>query len=273
MNAVTVGALHSDNVPLGTLPAGTFDVWLDTGLCTVSSGLGPGAINAVKPDILAPGGRHHVRLLADGVGHRLRPIGKNSSLLGGIFVATPAPLTAANPDHTSRTIGTSVAAAIVTGVAARAHEALEAAYDDFVDIPGPQRAVLLKALLVHCARWTSAHDLIVEVLGPADKKQHVRQKDNVRRYLGYGAVDVGMVLDCATDRATLWAVGRLQKGTISTPSQCRYPPLCPVSRNSMSFRRRWHGLRHRALGLRTTVVSVSSSSTDSTCSDIRGESR
>jgi hypothetical protein len=104
-----------------------------------------------------------------------------------------------------------VAAAIVTGVAARAHEALETAYDDFLTVPGPQRAVLLKALLVHCARWTPAHDLIVEILGPADKKHHVRQKDNVRRYLGYGAVDVGMVLDCATDRPTLWAVGRLQK--------------------------------------------------------------
>jgi hypothetical protein len=211
MNAVTVGALHSDNFPPGALPASTFDVWLDTGLCTVSSGLGPGVGNAVKPDLLAPGGRHHVRLLPAGAGHLLRPIGKNSSLLGGIVVATPAPRAAVNPDHTSRTVGTSVAAAIVTGMAARAHEALEAAYDDFLTIPGPQRAALLKALLVHCARWTPACDLIVEILGPANKKQHVRQKDNVRRYLGYGAVDLSMVLDCAIDRATLWAVGRLEK--------------------------------------------------------------
>jgi Subtilase family len=211
INAVTVGALHSDNFPPGALPASTFDVWLDTGLCTVSSGLGPGASNAVKPDVLAPGGRHHVRLLPVGVGHLLRPIGKNTSLLGGIVVATPAPPAAVNPDRTSRTVGTSVAAAIVTGAAARVHEALETAYDDFLAIPGPQRAVLLKALLVHCARWTPARDLIVEVLGPANKKHHVRQKDNIRRYLGYGAVDVGMVLECATDRATLWAVGRLQK--------------------------------------------------------------
>ena len=55
--------------------------------------------------------------------------------------------------------------------------------------------MLLKALLVHSARWTPARDLIVEVLGPANKKHHVRQKDNIRRYLGYGAVDVGTVLD------------------------------------------------------------------------------
>lgn len=211
INALTVGALHSDSVPAGVLPASTFDVWQNTGLCTVSSGLGPGLGNAVKPDVLAPGGRHHVRLLPTTTGHALRPIGKQSTLLGGIVVAAPPGPTDINPDRTNRTVGTSVAAALVTGIAARAHEALEAAYDDFSSIAGAQRAVLLKALLVHCARWTSARDLIVEILGPADGKQHVRQKDNVRRYLGYGAIDPNIVLDCASDRATLWAVGRLQK--------------------------------------------------------------
>ncbi len=211
INALTVGALHSDSATPGALPALTFDVWRGTGLCTVSSGLGPGVGNAVKPDVLAPGGRHHVRLLAAGAGHRLRSIGKNVSSLGGIVVATPPAPTAVNPNSTGRTVGTSVAAAIMTGVAARAHEALEAAYDDFLAINGPQRALLLKGLLVHCARWTPASDLIIEILGPSDNKLHVRQKDNVRCYLGYGAVDAGMVLECATDRATLWAVGRLQK--------------------------------------------------------------
>ena len=220
MNALTVGALHSDNIPTGPLPASTFDVWLDTGLCTVSSGLGPGISNAVKPDVLAPGGRHHVRLLPNGAGHLLRPIGKNSSLLGGILVAAPPAPPAYDPNTTGRSVGTSIAAAITTGVAARVHEALEAAYDDFLAIPDSQRAVLLKALLVHCARWTAARDLIIEVIGPTDNKFAVRQKDNVRRYLGYGAIDMGMVLDCATDRATLWAVGRLQRGeshTFSVP--------------------------------------------------------
>lgn len=234
MNAVTVGALHSDNVAPGALPASVFDVWIDTGLCTISSGLGPGASNAVKPDVLAPGGRHHVRLLPAGAGHMLRPMGKNANFLGGIVVASPAPATAASPDHTSRTIGTSVAAAIISGVAARAHEALELSYDDFLAISHSQRAVLLKALLVHSARWTSARDLIIEVLGPADAKQNVRQKDNVRRYLGYGAVDADAVLDCATDRATLWAVGSLQKEQSNTFSV----PLPAV----MSGKPQLHGL-------------------------------
>jgi hypothetical protein len=211
MNALTVGALHSDSFAPGALPASTFDVWQDTGLCTISSGLGPGLKNAVKPDVLAAGGRHHVRLLPAGAGHRLRPISQNSPLLGGIVVAAPPAGADPNPDRTNRTVGTSVAAATLTGIAARAHELLDVSYDDFLALPGLQRAVLLKALLVHCARWTAARDLIVEILGPADGKLHVQQKDNVRRYLGYGSVDAATVLECATDRATLWAVGRLVK--------------------------------------------------------------
>jgi hypothetical protein len=75
-------------------------------------------------------------------------------------------------------------------------------------------------MLVHCARWTAGRDLILEVIGPPDNRQSVRQKDNIRRFLGYGAVEGGVVLDCASDRATLWAVGRLlsdQSHTFSTP--------------------------------------------------------
>jgi Subtilase family len=211
MNALTVGALHSDSFAPGALPASTFDVWQNTGLCTISSGLGPGLKNAVKPDVLAAGGRHHVRLLPAGAGHRLRPITQNSPILGGIVVAAPPAGADPNPDRTNRTVGTSVAAATLTGLAARAHELLEVTYDDFLALPAARRAVLLKALLVHCARWTAARDLIVEILGPADGKLHIQQKDNVRRYLGYGAVDAATVLECATDRATLWAVGRLVK--------------------------------------------------------------
>lgn len=219
MNALTVGALHADNVATAP-PAALLDVWAGTGMCTVSSGLGPGFGNAIKPDLLAPGGRHLVRLLPAGAGHLLRPVYKNVGAFSGIEVAAPAPPGAANPDRRSQTVGTSVAAALMSGLAGRAHEALEAAYDDFVAIPGSQRAVLLKALLVHCARWTSARDLIIDILGPADNRQHVRQKDNVRRYLGFGAVDPAVVLGCTNDRATLWAVGQLgreEANTFSVP--------------------------------------------------------
>jgi hypothetical protein len=209
MNAITVGALHADNyIHPHPLPAGTFDIWADTGLCTVSSGLGPGYRGATKPDILAPGGRHPVRLAPQGANHRLHPL-PNPGVFAGIAVAAPPTATSLNPNVIARSVGTSVAAALATGVAARAHEALEAAYPDFVELPSGQRAALLKALLVHGARWTEARELLIEILGPADNQQHYRQKDNVRRYLGFGAYDPELIINCADDRATLWAVGAL----------------------------------------------------------------
>ena len=209
INALTVGGLHGDLHPVQAPPASTFDVWADTGLCNVSSALGPGYRGATKPDIVAAGGRHHVRLAPAGNGHRLRPMQAGAHALGGIRVAVPPnPPSAVN---TGRTIGTSVAAALTTGIAVRAHEILEATYDDFLQLPGAQRALLLKGLLVHCARWTEARDLIIEILGPPQANQHVRQKDNVRRYIGYGAIDGGIILNCAADRATLWAVGNLAR--------------------------------------------------------------
>ncbi|MBX9707340.1 MAG: S8 family peptidase [Caulobacteraceae bacterium] len=219
MNALTVGALHGDAGGPTPQAALTFDVWADTGLCTVSSALGPGHAGAVKPDILAPGGRHHVRLSPRGQGHALTPL-RNAGAFGGVLVAVPPEQRVARPDAVGKSIGTSVASALTTGLAARAHEALEAVYEDFLDIPAAYRAVLMKALLVHSARWTAARDLIVETLGPADNRLHVRQKDNVRRYLGFGAIDGDVVLDCTSDRATLWSVGRLgsdQAHTVSIP--------------------------------------------------------
>ena len=210
INAITVGALHADSFTYPhPLPAGTFDIWADTGLLTISSGLGPGYAGATKPDILAPGGRHHVRLAPQGDHHRLHPLTTNAAAFAGIAVAAPPSSTSVGPDVVGRSVGTSVAAALATGVAARAHEALEAAYADFAQIPSGQRAALLKALLVHGARWTAARDLLIEILGPADNKHHYRQKDNVRRYLGFGAYDPELIINCSTDRATLWAVGSL----------------------------------------------------------------
>lgn len=210
MNAITVGALHADQYTYPhPLPAYNFDVWANTGLCSVSSALGPGHNGATKPEILAPGGRHHVRLSPQGDHHSLVPLTTNAGAFGGIAVAAPPSGTSLGLDVVARSIGTSVAAALATGVATRAHEALEAAYPDFTNLPSAQRACLLKALLVHGARWTNARDLLIEVLGPPEGRYSYRQKDNVRRYIGYGVYDPELIISCAEDRATLWAVGTL----------------------------------------------------------------
>jgi hypothetical protein len=81
---------------------------------------------------------------------------------------------------------------------------------DFTNLSLLRRAVLLKALLAHTAKWPEeTAELIREVLGPAGGKNHVRQKDNIRRFLGYGVVDSEDAVACASDRATFWATGVL----------------------------------------------------------------
>ena len=203
MTAITVGALHADQFAYPhSLPAYNFDVFEGSGLCSVSSALGPGHNGATKPEILAPGGRHHVRLSPQGDHHHLQPLTTNAAAFGGIAVAAPPSATSLGSDVVARSIGTSVAAALVTGEAARAHEALEAAFPDLVSFPSAERACLLKALLVHGARWTDARDLLIEVVGPPEARYDVRQKDNVRRYIGYGAYDPNRMISCADDRAT-----------------------------------------------------------------------
>lgn len=210
MNAIAVGSLNADNFDYPhPIPAGYFDVWADASMCCVSSALGPGHNGAIKPDILAPGGRHFVRVTPQGDHHDLNPLTINAAAFAGIGVAYPPSQTSVGPNVVARSVGTSVAAAMATGVAARAHEALEAAYPDFGAIPAVRRAALLKALLVHSARWSDARDMLVEILGPAGGQFSYRQKDNVRRYLGHGLFDPERIINCADDRATLWAVGSI----------------------------------------------------------------
>jgi hypothetical protein len=72
------------------------------------------------------------------------------------------------------------------------------------------RAVVLKALLIHGARWPEdGARLIRDTIGPADSRKHTRQKDNIRRFFGYVTLDPDDAIACATDRATFWAAGLL----------------------------------------------------------------
>jgi hypothetical protein len=84
-------------------------------------------------------------------------------------------------------------------------------------LPTINRAVLLKALLVHPARWPDEiAELIRQTIGPAGRGQASRQKDNIRRFLGFGCVDADDAVACAGDRATFFATGALQRDRTAT---------------------------------------------------------
>lgn len=219
INGVTVGAFNEDSVPAGVSSAArtNIDPYGALRMPNPSSALGPGFARSVKPDLLMPGAREHVRLHATREDHiEMRPAGAAGN--AGLLVAGPP--RAGLENGTGYTGGTSAAAVLASRTAHRIHDALEAAYgDEFRGVPNAQRAVLLKALLGHPALWPAdSADLIRVAMGPAGGKHHVRQKDNIRRFLGFGMVDADDAVACAADRATFWATGTLEPNKVAVIS-------------------------------------------------------
>ena len=140
----------------------------------------------------------------------------------GAGLKVAAPPVAGRENQDGYTNGTSAAAALASRTSHEIHDALEAEYGaEFLAMPPLQRAVLLKALLVHPARWPrDLAQLIKDTVGPWGRGQAPRQKDNIRRFIGYGMVDSQDAVACAADRATFFAVGSLHRDrsvTIAVP--------------------------------------------------------
>lgn len=211
VNGVTVGGANLDAVSqTDRRPAyGNIDPFPNLTTSNPSSALGPGFANSVKPDILMPGAKEHIRFVTSGTTLSVKPSGPARA--HGLKVAAPPRNGVESVEHF--TDGTSAAAALASRTCHQIHDALETAYGDaFMTLTHAQRATLLKALLVHTASWPqAASELIKQVLGPADNRQHVRQRDNIRRFLGYGLADPDAAVACTEDRATFWTSGTLQR--------------------------------------------------------------
>ena len=216
VNGITVGACNDDAVsPADRLLARTLvDPFPDHRTSNPSSSLGPGFANSVKPDILMPGAREHLQVVRTHAHVDVRP--GPPARTAGLRVAAPPLNGRENLD--GYTNGTSAAAALASRTCHRIHDALEAAYgEEFLRLPSINRAVLLKALLVHPARWPDdMAELIRRTIGPAGRGQASRQKDNIRRFLGYGSVNADDAVACAGDRATFFATGSLQRDRTTT---------------------------------------------------------
>ena len=214
LNGITVGAYNDDAVPSAQRLTARVNVdpYPELKISNPSSSLGPGFALSVKPDVLLPGAREHLRVVRNHAYIDVQPAGPSRA--AGLRVAAPPRDGLENVD--GFTGGTSAATALASRTCHLIHDALEAAFgDDFINLPHRQRAVLLKALLAHPARWPDgAAALIRSVIGPPDGKLHVQQKDNIRRFLGYGVVDSDDAVTCAADRATFWVTGLLERDKI-----------------------------------------------------------
>ena len=216
INGLTVGACNEDAVrdTERAMASANVDPFGTLRMPNPSSALGPGFALAVKPDVLLPGSREHLRFIRSHSHIDVEPAGPARG--AGLRVAAPPRGGVENAD--GFTGGTSAAAALASRTAHQIHDALEAAYGEpFLQLSHHDRAVLLKALLAHTACWPEdSASLIRQTLGPADGHYHVRQKDNIRRFLGFGMVDADDAVACASDRATFWATGSLKSEKSAT---------------------------------------------------------
>jgi hypothetical protein len=209
INALTVGAVNRDMAAADARGrVGLAPYTVAGSMPNPSSAPGLGYGRSIKPDILMSGGQELILPTGGVAGVSIRPV----------RIEKPFGLKAAQPRFSRTDSGarvgfvgqTSTAAALATRTAHRLHDVLEIAYGSaFLAIPSRQRALLLKALLVHRARWTTMVSKIDAAFGTGLNWQ--KRRANATRMLGYGVVKHEDVLYCVTNRATAWAVGEVKK--------------------------------------------------------------
>ena len=205
INALTVGALHSDASPPAPLPTGGIDLLTGMTLPALYNAQGLGFRRAVKPEIFFPGGRLLYRetygtdrAVFDPIDGG-RPPGQKVAAPG----ASPGDLAAVRYLR-----GTSNAAALVTRVACQLYDVLDE-LRSVSEGPTPgtdEMAILIRTLLVHGSCWGDSVAALEGHLG-------LRRGDqDLSRVCGFGDLDAARVLACTEQRVTLLGWGAIREG-------------------------------------------------------------
>lgn len=209
VNALTIGACHDDRVVVGGSALMAVAPYASKHLPNPSSALGLGLHRAIKPELLFPGGREQVRSRRTHAPIEVTPPG--ISRYFGVKAAAPgAP---GQTNFVSLHNGTSTATALASHSAIRILESIEDMPSDQVHPAGDERfyGVLLKALLVHAARWDDeTTEFLRPLLDPDGSMHHEHVKDELSRLFGYGRPQIERVLDCTAQRGTLVGWGTLR---------------------------------------------------------------
>jgi subtilase family protein len=206
INGITVGALNIDGAPT-PIPQGQRIIPARQDVPAAYSALGRGLRRSVKPELLAPGGRQAYR--EELPTRDARWVVVPASRIGHL-VAAPGPPSSRQVRHSS---GTSNAAALTSRALCFIYESLEEVLERDLsaglrDVP---RALLLKALMVHSAEWTSQSLAFLQRC--LDGLLHrTRGKDELGGVLGYGVIRPDRSLGCAQQRATAIGGGVIAAG-------------------------------------------------------------
>lgn len=210
INALTVGACHDDYVAPNGSPVLAVAPYASAFLPNPTSALGLGFKRGVKPELLFPGGREQLRSSTSHAPIALRPVGSPNHYFG---IKAAIPGTTGQTNSVILHNGTSVATALATHSALRIFETLQELPSDpaYPRIDQNYHAVILKALLIHAARWDEATaDALRTLVNENGPLYWEHEREELTRFLGYGRPDIERVLDCAESRATLIGWGSIR---------------------------------------------------------------
>ena len=203
VNALTVASIHEDS-STGPPPPGWNDPYTAVGLPSPINAQGMGYRRAIKPDVLAAGGRVVVRPpLAGGDALEIYDL----TLPPGQRVASPS--TAPGDPGTVHSRGTSNATALVSRACGLLYDVMDELRQEPRGeiIDGLPRAVWLKTLVAHGAAWREAGSILTRILKNQDNSRQF--KEYITRLLGYGTVDINRVQECTVRRVTALGGGTL----------------------------------------------------------------
>ncbi|MEB3301371.1 MAG: S8 family peptidase [Cyanobacteriota bacterium] len=231
INGLTVAATHHDE---GILEVGPY--WIDSALAGFPSPYnrhGPGYRRALKPDLLAPGGRAVLRKPVLESQQSLKIVDHSNA--PGHCVAGPG-AKSGDLNATTKMVGTSNATALMSRAAALLVpilDELRASASEGTSLPQEvPDALWLKALLAHSARWGVAGGHYQQLFETAENKRQLRNQ--LGRFLGCGLVDSDPILECTATRVTA-----LSGGTLSADAGALHRfPLPP----SLSGKQGWRSL-------------------------------
>ena len=232
MNALTVGACHVDEIAPNGAGVMAIDPYDTPGLPNPSSALGLGYLRGVKPEILLPGGREHVRTNISHAPISVFPVVRPGRYFG---IGAAAPVATGELTKQMNFSGTSVATALATHSALKILESVEEipAEPPYPTVKKAFHAVVLKTLLVHAAKWDEhLAERIAELSKETGNTYWEHLREDATRFLGFGMVDLDKVLDCTERRATM-----IGWNTIHAKETDEFRiPLPPQLENTAGFR-------------------------------------
>ena len=205
LNGLTVASSHFDNSTY--ISANRHNFFFDNMPSPINT-FGLGFRRAVKPEILAPGGRQLYREDLTNTNNFVATLDVTSSAPGQL-VATPSK-SAGVLSAKRYTRGTSNSTAMTTRAAALFYENMSA----WRTLPGGETLseahipVLLKAMLIHGAYWREATDYLNAALATTENRSRIRE--HLARFLGYGFLDPETSIACNDQRAVLVGTGELE---------------------------------------------------------------